>query len=474
MARRCGTTARLWPVAALGVTLIGCASDDRGPVAATASISQAPAGPQSASVAQSISNLPARQTAHSASARRAYAQATGPEWSGESGSSGHPLMTAEAIRAAAADFQGCLQRLYPAAAKRGIPKQTYDAYTRDLTPDLKIMDLVDAQPEFTLAFWDYLDRLVGEERIQRGRELLQQHRAIFDAMERQYGVDRYVIAAIWGIESKYSTMMGERPVLRSTATLACVGRRQDYFRNEFLAALEILYRGDVQPDRMKGSWAGAFGPTQFMPTVYKTYAVDADGDGHRDMTASVPDLLFSTANYFRKHGWESGQTWGYEVVVPKTFNFMLADRSKVMTIREWENLGIRRAGDKAFPRLSDRAWLMVPAGSQGPGFLMLNNFRVIMRYNPAEAYALAIGHLSDRLRGGDPLVQSWPRHERVLTREERMEMQQLLLQRGFDIGQPDGRFGAKTRAAIRDFQARAGLVPDGFASATVLARLRGN
>lgn len=383
-------------------------------------------------------------------------------------------MTAEAIRAAAADFQACLQRLYPAAAKRGIPKQTYDAYTRDLTPDLKIMDLVDAQPEFTLAFWDYLDRLVGEERIQRGRELLQQHRAIFDAMERQYGVDRYVIAAIWGIESKYSTMMGERPVLRSTATLACVGRRQDYFRNEFLAALEILYRGDVQPDRMKGSWAGAFGPTQFMPTVYKTYAVDADGDGHRDMTASVPDLLFSTANYFRKHGWESGQTWGYEVVVPKTFNFMLADRSKVMAIREWENLGIRRAGDKAFPRPSDRAWLMVPAGSQGPGFLMLNNFRVIMRYNPAEAYALAIGHLSDRLRGGDPLVQSWPRHERVLTREERMEMQQLLLQRGFDIGQPDGRFGAKTRAAIRDFQARAGLVPDGFASATVLARLRGN
>jgi lytic murein transglycosylase len=383
-------------------------------------------------------------------------------------------MDAGAIRAAASDFQGCLQRLYPAAAKRGIPKQAYDAYTRDLTPDLKIMDLVDAQPEFTLAFWDYLDRLVGEERIQRGRELLQQHRAVFDAMEQQYGVDRYVIAAIWGIESKYSTMMGERPVLRSTATLACVGRRQDYFRNEFLAAMEILYRGDVQPDRMRGSWAGAFGPTQFMPTVYKNYAVDADGDGHRDMTASIPDLLFSTANYFRKHGWETGQTWGYEVVLPQNLNFMLADRSKVMTIREWEHLGIRRAGGKAFPRSSDRAWLMVPAGSQGPGFLMLNNFRVIMRYNPAEAYALAIGHLSDRLRGGDPLVQAWPRHERVLTRDERMEMQQLLARRGFDIGTPDGRLGSKTRAAIRDFQARAGLVPDGFPSVTVLARLRGN
>jgi lytic murein transglycosylase len=383
-------------------------------------------------------------------------------------------MTSDAIRASAADFQQCLQSLAPLAARRGIPKAEYDALTRDLTPDLKIMDLVDAQPEFTRSFWDYLDLLVSEDRIQRGRVVLADNRAAFDAMEKAYGVDRYVIAAIWGIESKYSTMMGDRYVVRSTATLACVGRRQEYFRNEFLAALELLHRGDVKPDHMKGSWAGAFGPTQFMPTVYKNFAVDADGDGHRDVTTSVPDLLFSTANYFRKHGWETGQTWGYEVVVPQNFNFMLADRSKVMTIREWEHLGITRAGGKPFPRSSDRAFLMVPAGSQGPGFLMLNNFRVIMRYNPAEAYALAIGHLSDRLRGGEPLVQAWPRHERVLTRDERAEMQLLLARRGFNIGESDGRFGPKTRAAIRDFQARAGLVPDGFPSATVLARLRGN
>jgi lytic murein transglycosylase len=414
------------------------------------------------------------QLPQSQSVRRSYAQATGPEWSGESGASGHPLMQADAIRQSAANFQHCLQSLYPAAAKRGISRATYDTYTRDLTPDLRIMDLVDGQPEFTKSFWDYLDILVSEERIARGREILAANRSTFDAMERQYGVDRYVITAIWGIESKYSTMMGERSVIRSTATLACVGRRQDYFRNEFLAALELVERGDVHPDRMRGSWAGAFGPTQFMPTVYKNYAVDADGDGHRDLTTSVPDLVFSTANYFKKHGWESGQTWGYEVVVPKNFNFMMADRSKVLTIREWEHLGIRRAGDKPFPRGTDRAFLMIPAGSQGPGFLMLNNFRVIMRYNPAEAYALAIGHLSDRLRGAEPLIQPWPRHERVLSRDERMEMQQLLVRRGFDIGEPDGNFGPKTRAAIRDFQARAGLVPDGFPTETVLAKLRGN
>lgn len=449
----------------LAATAGGCTGgpgEERLAPGATASIPQAPqlAQPQQAAQPQSV--------------RRSFAQATGPEWSGESGGSGHPLMQADAIRQSAANFQHCLQSLYPAAAKRGVSRANYDTFTRNLTPDLRIMDLVDAQPEFTRSFWDYLDTLVGDERIARGREVLAANRATFDAMERQYGVDRYVIAAIWGIESKYSTMMGERSVVRSTATLACVGRRQDYFRNELLAALELLQRGDVHPDRMKGSWAGAFGPTQFMPTVYKNYAVDADGDGHRDMTASVPDLLFSTANYFKKHGWESGQTWGYEVVVPRNFNFMMADRSKVLTIGEWEQLGIRRAGDKPFPRGTDRAFLMVPAGSQGPGFLMLNNFRVIMRYNPAEAYALAIGHLSDRLRGGQPLIQPWPRHERVLSRDERREMQELLARRGFNIGEPNGNLGPKTRAAIRDFQARAGLVPDGFPTATVLAKLRGN
>jgi lytic murein transglycosylase len=363
--------------------------------------------------------------------------------------------------------------LYPAAAKRGVSRATFEAHTRGLTPELKIMDLMDAQPEFTKAVWEYVDILVSEERIRRGREILAEHRAAFDMVERTYGVDRHVLTAIWGIESKYSTMGGERPVVRSTATLSCVGRRQNYFRNEFVAAMELLERGDVRPEQLKGSWAGAFGPTQFMPTVYRTHAVDADGDGRRDMINSVPDMLASTASFFRHNGWTAGQAWGYEVAVPKNFNYLLADRNRQMTIAEWERLGIRRAGGMAFPRQNDRAYLFVPAGSQGPSFLMLHNFRVIMRYNPAEAYALAIGHLSDRLRGGDAFVQAWPRHERVLSLPERAEMQQLLARKGYDAGEPDGRFGAKTRAAIREYQAAAGLTPDGFATATVLARLRG-
>jgi membrane-bound lytic murein transglycosylase B len=393
-------------------------------------------------------------------------------WSGEAGGSGHPLMTPQAILAAASNFQNCIAQLWPQAARRGVSWQTFRAYTASLEPDLHIMDLLDAQPEFTKAPWDYLDLLVNDARIAAGREILARYQPVFAAVEKAYGVDRQVIAAIWGIESNFGTAVGERPVLQSTATLACIGRRQEYFREEFLSALEILHRGDVRPDRLKGSWAGAFGPTQFMPTSFKRYAVDFDGDGRRDVVDSIPDVIASTANNLRMDGWIAGQTWGYEVIVPAGFNYLWADRSRQLTLQEWQRLGVQRAGGKLFPRPTDRAYLLVPAGARGPAFLMLNNFRVIMRYNPAEAYALAIGHLADRLRGEGPLVQPWPRDERVLGLTERYELQQRLALYGFDVGEPDGRFGAKTRAAIRDFQLRAGLIPDGFASAQVLDRLR--
>jgi len=402
----------------------------------------------------------------------AAAAPAAPEWSGESGASGHPLMTAEAIRAAAANFRNCLAELWPLAERRGVSRAAFETNTADLTPELRIMDLMDAQPEFTKSIWDYLDILVNDARIDNGRALLTQHRATFDAVEKAYGVDRYFIAAIWGVESNYGTQIGERSVIQSTATLACIGRRQDFFREEFLSALEILARGDVKADHLKGSWAGAFGPTQFMPTSFKRYAVDFDGDGRRDVVESMPDMIASTANNLKKDGWVAGQTWGYEVVVPPGFNYLLADRARMLTIREWERAGVRRPGGKAFPRPDDRAYLLLPAGAQGPGFLMLQNFRVIMKYNPAEAYALAIGHLADRLRGGEPFAQPWPRHERVLSRTERYELQQHLAQQGYDVGEPDGRVGGKTRAAIRQYQSSIGQVPDGFASGAVLERLR--
>src|SRR5438445_84486 len=394
-------------------------------------------------------------------------------WSGEDGASGHPLMTASAIRQAAANFDNCVASMWSEAARRNISQENFQRFTAGLTPDLRIMDLMDSQPEFTKSIWDYLDILVNDNRLARGREILAQYKAQFDATEKTYGVDRYAIAAIWGIESNYSAQIGDRSVLQSTATLSCIGRRQAYFRDEFLSALEILNRGDLRPEQLRGSWAGAFGPTQFMPTAFKRSAIDADGAGRRDVVDDPADLIASTANNLKKDGWQAGQTWGYEVVVPKGFNYMLADRAKAMTMAQWEQLGITRAGNQPFPHSPDKAYLLAPAGAEGPGFLMLQNFRVIMKYNPAEAYALAIGHLADRLRGGAPFVQPWPRQERVLSRAERLELQQLLAQRGFYRGTPDGRLGGQTREALRSFQASIGAPADGFASSDVLERLRG-
>jgi membrane-bound lytic murein transglycosylase B len=416
----------------------------------------------------SIFSRPAPSAAQPASTANGAAAG----WSGEDGASGHPLMTASAIRQAAANFDNCVAAMWPDAARRNISRESFERFTAGLTPDLRIMDLMDSQPEFTKSIWDYLDILVNDNRLAKGRETLAKYKPQFDAVEKAYGVDRYIIAAIWGIESNYSTQIGDRSVLQSTATLACIGRRQDYFRDEFLSALEILHRGDLRPEQMRGSWAGAFGPTQFMPTAFKRFAVDGDGDGRRDVVDDPADLIASTANNLKKDGWQTGQTWGYEVVVPTGFNYMLADRAKVMTVTQWEHLGLTRAGGKPFPRPAEKAYLLAPAGAEGPGFLMLQNFRVIMKYNPAEAYALAIGHFADRLRGGAPFVQAWPRQERELSRAERLELQQLLAQRGFYRGTPDGQFGGQTREALRSFQASIGAAADGFASSDVLERLR--
>ena len=395
-----------------------------------------------------------------------------PQWSGQSGASGDPRMTADAIRAAAADFGGCLAGLWPEAARRGITAANYQRFTAGLTPDLSIMDKLDAQPEFNRSTWDYLDILVTDDRIAHGQQLLAQYAPDFAAVERAYGVDRYIVAAIWAVESNYGAKAGDRPVLRSTATLACVGRRRDYFRGEFLAALEILQRGDIPPDRFIGSWAGAFGPTQFMPTSFLRYAVDFDRDGRRDVIDSIPDMIASTANNLRMDGWVPGERWGYEVALPAHFDYLLTGSMRQLTVRQWETLGVRRADGQPFPQSGVRGSVILPAGARGPAFLILQNFRVIMKYNPAEAYALGTGILADRLRGGAALVHAWPRDERVLTAQERYQLQELLAQRGFVIGAPDGFIGPQTRLAIRNYQRSIGQIPDGFASSEVLDRLR--
>ena len=368
-------------------------------------------------------------------------------------------MTASAIRQAAANFNNCVAGMWPDAARRGVTEENFRRFTAGLTPDLRLMDLMDAQPEFTKSIWDYLDILVNDNRLAKGKEILAKYKAQFDATEKAYGVDRYTVAAIWGIESNYSTQMGDRNVVNSTATLACVGRRQGYFKDEFLTALEILNRGDLRPEQMRGSWAGAFGPTQFMPTAFKRYAVDADGDGRRDVVDDPADLIASTANNLKKDGWQTGQSWGYEVSVPKGFNYMLADRAKPQTFAQWQHLGVVRANNQPFPHPNDKAYLLAPAGAEGPGFLMMQNFRVIMKYNPAEAYALAIGHFADRLRGGQPFVQPWPRQERELTRAERLELQQLLAQRGFYAARRTASSAARRGRRCATSRPRSGLPP---------------
>jgi lytic murein transglycosylase len=431
-----------------------------------------PQGDITGSINRAPASAPSARPANLPPPKRMAQAGPAKEWSGEDGGSGHPLMTADAIRRSAANFERCIAGFWPDASKRGVSQANFERFTQDLSPDLRIMDLVDSQPEFTKAVWDYLDILVNDTRLAKGREMLAKYAATFDTVEKTYGVDRYIIAAIWGIESNYSTQAGDRSVLNSTATLACIGRRQAYFKDEFLAALEILHRGDLRPDQLRGSWAGAFGATQFMPTAFKRFAVDFDNDGRRNVVESVPDILASTSNKFKRNGWVNGQTWGYEVEVPQGFNYLYADRGRQMTVAQWQQLGIARAGGKPFPRVTDQAFLLAPAGAEGPGFLMLGNFRAIMKYNPAEAYALAIGHFADRLRGGAPFVQPWPRQERVLSRAERLELQDLLARRGFYKGEPDGNLGGETRKALRSFQASIGAPADGFASSGVLDRLR--
>lgn len=372
--------------------------------------------------------------------------------------------------AQAADFAVCVKTLRGTAAAQGISAQVFDKAMAGVEPDPGVLDSMDNQPEFTTPIWDYLAGLVDDQRIADGKARLAELDTVLAAIERKFDVDRPTLVALWGVETDYGRNTGKRPLVRSLATASCFGARQRYFRGEFVATLRILQSGDVKPELLAGSWSGAFGHTQFMPTTFQRLAVDFDGDGHRDIVGSVPDALASSANYLKDAGWAGGEPWGYEVSLPARYNGPSGRRNK-RALAQWSKAGIRKA-DGASLTGPGAAALLLPAGAGGPAFIVFRNFDAIFSYNAAESYALAIALLSDRLRGAGPLKTAWPTDDPGLSRAERRDVQRLLLERGYDIGEPDGIIGQRTREAIKSFQASAGLPVDGHAGSKVLNALK--
>jgi len=341
-----------------------------------------------------------------------------------------------------------------------------------VAPDASVLESLDYQPEFVTPIWDYMAALVDQERIDDGRAMLDQWRDVLDRVEAQYGVDRQTVVAVWGVESNYGKNFGSRPLVTSLATLSCEGRRQDFFRGEFFTTLKILEQGNIAPERLTGSWAGAFGHTQFMPSTFMRIAVDFDGDGRRDLMDSVPDALASTANYLKQAGGRTGQGWGYEIRLPSGFNASVAGRKARRAVSEWSSMGVRQIDGSPLEAIDTQAAVLLPAGAEGPAFLVFRNFNAIYSYNAAESYALAIAHLSDRLRGGGPFVAAWPTDDPGIARAERRELQQLLLDRGHAIGEVDGLIGSKSKAAIALEQERLGYEVNGRAGMKILQALR--
>ncbi|WP_435594049.1 lytic murein transglycosylase [Proluteimonas luteida] len=372
-----------------------------------------------------------------------------------------------------AGFRQCLAGIRPQALAQGVSGTGFDRFTAGLQPDMSVLPLLDSQPEFTTPLWDYLAGLVDEQRVEDGRARLAEHRDLLARVAAQYGVDAETVVAVWGVESDYGRVFGKRPLLVSLATLACNGRRQPFFRGEFIATLQLLDGGDLRDPGIAGSWAGAFGHTQFMPTTYARIAVDFDGDGRRDLVDSIPDALASTANYLKRAGWQTGAPWGYEVRLPAGFDLSQAGRGKRRALSDWVARGVTRVDGGALPAGDRQAAILVPTGRDGPAFVAFRNYDAIYSYNAAESYALAIALLADRLRGGAGLVASWPTDDPGLSRIQRRELQTLLLARGHDIGEVDGMIGSNTRRAIQAEQRRLGLTPDdGRAGMRILRALR--
>ena len=373
-------------------------------------------------------------------------------------------------------FQSCLAGLKSQALAKGVYAATYDRYTQNLTPDYSVIEKLNYQPEFSTPIWDYLSGLVDEERVQQGRQKLQQHRDVLNRVSAAYGIPAETVVAVWGVESNYGDISGKYPLLQALGTLSCEGRRQSYFRGEFFNTMKLLQRGDVYESQLKGSWAGAFGHTQFMPSTYDELAVDFDGDGRRDLVGSVPDALASTANFLKKRGWQTGQPWGFEVKLPAGVSTAGESRTNKKPLSHWIERGLVRADGSSLLQgnlsESSQAGLIAPAGQNGPVFLVFKNFDAIYSYNAAESYALAIAHLSDRLQGKGAFLTAWPTDDPGTSRAERREIQQFLLSKRYDIGEADGLIGDKTRQAIRQEQIRLGLNPTGRAGQQILKAFR--
>lgn len=372
-------------------------------------------------------------------------------------------------------FKSWVSNFYATAAKNGITRQTYQrAFAGVNGPDQEVLDKAAYQPEFKSKIWDYLDSRVNPYTVKIGREMGARYGSTLAAMERHFGVDRTILLAIWSMESNYGAAL-ENPerlhnVPQALATLAWADpKRSNYAKKQLLAALEILQEGDVAPKQLTGSWAGAMGHTQFIPTSYLLYAVDADGNGKRDIWHSVPDALATSANLLAKNGWTTGKTWGYEAVLPAGAA-RYAGQTK--TLAQWAALGFARPNGKGFPRGSDRATLKLMAGAEGPAFLMTSNFFTIKKYNAADSYALAVGLLADEIAGYGGMQQSWPRPAGTLDIKEKFELQHRMKALGYYDGEVDGNFGSGSKAAISAIQQRLGMQQSGEPSRTLLNALR--
>ncbi|AWB50156.1 lytic murein transglycosylase [Gemmobacter aquarius] len=398
----------------------------------------------------------------------ALAQGLVPEAAAEAASGG---TMAEGVQAGFADW---VQGFVPRARAAGISDATLAQALRGLRYNADVIDKDRNQSEFVRPIWEYLDRAVSDTRIGNGQDALRLHGRLLDRIEARYGVEREVVVAVWGLESSYGQNRGDIPVIEALATLAYDGRRGPFFEAQLIDALRIVQSGDVgagdvRLGAFRGSWAGAMGHTQFIPSSYQAFAVDFDGDGRRDIWSDDPaDALASTAAYLARSGWQTGRPWGVEVALPAGFDYGLTGERPVA---EWQALGVRTAQGQALPDHGVGS-ILLPAGARGAAFLIFGNFRAIERYNAADAYVIAIGHLADRLRGGGPIRAAWPREDRVLSFAERQEMQERLGRAGYDTGGVDGKIGPKTVAAVRAFQRSVGMVADGYPSLELLGRLR--